>query len=199
MSISLQTQCTLAVFASGNGSNFQALIDACATGRIPASIAVLITDNAQAKAIERAKSATIPFEVVEHGRNRDENGTRILQALAPYKVQLVCLAGYMRILASNVIQQYTDSIVNIHPSLLPKFPGLHAVRQALIAGEHETGCTVHFVDEGVDTGPIITQQSLPIEPAETEEHLHQRIHALEHELYPRALQQILRERGYRSC
>ncbi|MBI4237481.1 MAG: phosphoribosylglycinamide formyltransferase [Deltaproteobacteria bacterium] len=181
----------IAVLASGEGTNFQALLDADAAGQLHATIALLLTNNPQARAIERAQRANIPHVVIPNHRDRNLLGTAILDALQATSVQLLCLAGFMRVLAPAVIAAYPRRILNIHPALLPKFPGLHAVQQALTAGVTETGCTVHLVDEGIDTGPIILQERVPILPGDTEASLAARIHAVEHRVYPRAVKLFL--------
>ncbi len=181
----------IAVLASGNGSNFQALIDATQTGLIQGRITLLITNNPQAYALARAAHAGIPSLVVTDHRDRIAYGEQLLAAFRQHQIDLVCLAGFMRVVAANVVAAYRGRLLNIHPSLLPKFPGLHAIRQALRAGATETGVTVHFVDEGVDTGPIILQEPVPILPGDDEASLMERIHAVEHRLYPRAVQQVI--------
>lgn len=174
---------SIAVLASGQGTNFQALIDAIRANTLSAEICVLITNNPQAPAIERARRAGIPTRVLSQ-----PSADALLHTLAEFPTQLLCLAGYMRILPVDVVQAFPNRIMNIHPSLLPAFPGLHAVRQALAHGATATGVTVHFVDTGIDTGPVILQEPVPIAPNDTEATLMEKIHYVEHRLYPKAVQ-----------
>lgn len=183
---------TIAVLASGQGSNFQALIDAAQSGTISARIALLITNNPHAYALERAQRAGITTAIVPDTTDRIAYGEQLLATLHTHRIDLVCLAGFMRVIAANVVQAFRGRMLNIHPSLLPAFPGLHAIRQALAAEVTETGVTVHLVDEGVDTGPIVLQEVVSIIPDDTEASLTARIHIVEHRLYPQAVQMILR-------
>lgn len=178
----------IAVLASGHGSNLQALIEAIAAGRLAATVSVLVTDRPEAHAVVRARRAAIPVEILPAGHDRVHDGALLMAMLQRYDIALVCLAGFMRMLAGNVVAAYHGRMMNIHPALLPQFPGLHAIRQALAAAVPETGVTVHFVDEGMDTGPVILQQRVPILPGDTEASLTDRIHAVEHRLYPQAVQ-----------
>jgi phosphoribosylglycinamide formyltransferase-1 len=179
----------LAVFVSGSGTNLQAIIDA----GIPAVETVLVlSSNPDAYALERAKKHGIPFEIADH-RNysgREEYEEHIQKLLEPYDVDLIALAGFMRILSPYFVRAYKNRIINIHPALLPSFPGMHAARQALESGVKFTGCTVHFVDEGVDTGPTILQAVVPVRDDDDEESLLERIHKEEHRIYPEALKLI---------
>lgn len=179
---------SIAVFASGNGSNFQALVDAIASGRLTAEIRLLLTDQPHARVVARAHAAQVPVVVAPALPDRDAYADQLIAHCRRQGVQLICLAGFMRILAPRLLQAFPHRIINIHPSLLPQCPGLHAVQQALQAGVAETGCTVHFVDEGVDTGPVIAQRKVPIHPNDTEATLLARIHAAEHHLYPQVVQ-----------
>jgi len=176
----------LAVFVSGSGTNLQAIIDA----KIPnVEIAVVLSNSLGAYAVERAKKHGIPVEIVDH-RNypiREEFEREILMRLEPYSIDLIALAGFMRILSPFFIRLYKNRIINLHPALLPSFPGTHAAKQALDYGVKFTGCTVHFVDEGVDTGPIILQTVVPIYDTDTEDSLLERIHREEHRIYPEAI------------
>lgn len=183
---------TIAVLASGQGSNFQALLDATQCGDIAARIALLITNNPHAYALERAQRAGITTVIVPNTTDRIAYGEQLITTLHTHHIDLVCLAGFMRVIAANVVQAYRGRMLNIHPSLLPAFPGLHAIRQALEARVTATGVTVHLVDEGVDTGPIVLQETVPILPDDTEASLTARIHIVEHRLYPQAVQMILR-------
>ena len=174
------------VFVSGSGSNLQALIDA----KIPSvEIVVVVSNSPDAYAIERAKKSKIPVEVIDHRNysSREDFEREIQKRLDQYKVDLIALAGFMRILTPLFIRNYKNRIMNLHPALLPSFPGTNAVKQALMYGVKFTGCTVHFVDEGVDTGPIILQTVVPINDTDTEESLLERIHKEEHRIYPEAI------------
>ena len=153
----------IAVLASGRGSNFQAVIDAIAAGKIPASCVALITDNPKAYAIERAEMADIPVTVIDFASfpSREAYDSALLAAMQEARADLFVLAGYMRILAPSVVQAFPRKMVNIHPALLPSFTGLHAQRQAVLHGVKVAGCTVHFVDESLDGGPIILQDLCP--------------------------------------
>jgi phosphoribosylglycinamide formyltransferase-1 len=180
----------LGVLASGRGSNLQAIIDACETGQIDAVVALVISDVAEAYALERTRQYGIEAAFIDPSlhRTREEFDAAVLDLLRKHEVELVCLAGYMRLLSPFFIKAYKHRIMNIHPALLPAFPGLHAQRKALQHGVKLSGCTVHFVDEGVDTGPIIIQATVPILNDDTEEGLSARILEYEHQVYPRAIQ-----------
>lgn len=180
----------LAVLASGRGSNLQAIIDAIAAGELDAEIAVVISDKGDAQALERARKHQIPHRFLDP-REYSAAGAydRALVALwQEYQVDLVVLAGYMRLLGSEAVRAYRSRILNIHPSLLPAFPGLNAQAQALAYGVRYSGCTVHFVDEGMDTGPIILQAVVPVKDDDAAETLAARILEEEHRLYPQAIQ-----------
>lgn len=168
---------------SGRGSNLQAIIDACESGKLPAKVVVVLSDNPKAQGLEQAQKHGIPTAVLK-------NETEILKTLREHKVDLVCLAGYMRIVGPVLLEHYRHRMINIHPSLLPAFPGLHAQRQALKHGVLITGATVHFVDEGCDTGPIIIQSAVPIKEKDNEETLSARILEQEHIIYPQAIKLI---------
>ena len=170
----------IGVLISGRGSNLQAIIDACEKGEIPANVAVVISNKPEAYGLERAKKHNIPAVVF-----KDE--TEILKALKEHKVDLVCLAGYMRIVGKALLDQYFGKMINIHPALLPSFPGLHAQKQAFDYGVKVSGVTVHFVDKGCDTGPIIIQSAVAVLEDDTEESLAARILAQEHKIYPQAI------------
>lgn len=179
----------IGVLVSGRGSNLQAIIDAVQAGWLPVEICVVISDKREAYALERARRADIPAVVIERGsfESRAAFEEAVLGTLANYGVELIALAGFMRILSGDFTARYAQRVVNIHPALLPAFPGLHAQAQALDYGVKVTGCTVHFVDEGMDTGPIILQAAVPVEEDDTEETLSRRILAQEHRIYPLAL------------
>ena len=179
----------IAVLASGRGSNFQALIDAARTGYFEATIARLITDNPEAFAIRRAKDAGIPVSVLDFGSfpGKGAYEDALGREMGACDANLFVLAGYMRILPSAIVRSFPGRIINIHPALLPSFPGLHAQRQALEYGVRVSGCTVHFVDEGTDTGPIIIQRCIPVEEEDDEETLAARILLEEHRILTEAV------------
>ncbi|MCZ6639285.1 MAG: phosphoribosylglycinamide formyltransferase [Candidatus Dadabacteria bacterium] len=179
----------VAVFASGSGTNLQAIIDADIQ---TIEIAVVFTNNPDAYAIERAKKHNIQVEIIDHKnyKTREEYEKHIIDVLDPYKLNLIVLAGFMRIFSTVFVRAYKNKIVNIHPALLPSFPGINAGRQALEYGVKYTGVTVHFVDEGVDTGPIILQSVVEIEDEDTEDTLLEKIHEVEHRIYPKAIELI---------
>lgn len=178
------------VLASGNGSNLQAILDAAAGGGIDARVAVVISDKPEAFALTRARRAGVPAVVVEkkHFASREKFDERLVEILREHEVELVCLAGFMRIVTPVVIEAFPERILNIHPSLLPAFPGLDVQRKAVEHGARFSGCTVHVVDEGCDTGPIVIQAVVPVEPDDTPESLAARILVQEHRIYPRAIQ-----------
>ncbi|MEW6144894.1 MAG: phosphoribosylglycinamide formyltransferase [Thermodesulfobacteriota bacterium] len=183
----------LAVFVSGTGTNLQAIIDAS----IPSlDIALVFSNNPDAYAIERARKHGIPCEVLDNKRygSREEYDAQVLNVIEPYGADLIALAGFMRILSPLFVKAYKNRIVNIHPALLPSFPGINAARQALEAGVKYTGVTVHFVDEGVDTGPIILQSVVPVLDDDTEESLLERLHGEEHKLYPEAIRLVAEDK-----
>ncbi|HLX68797.1 MAG TPA: phosphoribosylglycinamide formyltransferase [Verrucomicrobiae bacterium] len=184
----------IGVLGSGKGSNFVAIADACTSGGIPAEIAIVLSDVEAAGILGHARERKLAGQFIAPGKFRtklDEDAERAyIQALRGAGVDLVVLAGFMRVLKGDFLRAFEGRIVNIHPSLLPSFPGLEAWKQALDAGVKVTGCTVHFVDAGVDSGPIIGQQTVPVMDDDTAESLHQRIHAAEHELYPRCVQAL---------
>ncbi len=180
---------TLGVLASGRGSNFQAIINSIESGSVNARIAVLITDNPGAYALERAAKHNIEALVIRPRDFPDKNTyySRIAGELGKRGVELVILAGFMRVVGKALIEKYPNRIMNIHPALLPSFPGLHGQKQAVDYGVKISGCTVHFVDEGVDTGPIIIQAAVPVYHDDTEETLSARILREEHRIFPEAV------------
>lgn len=180
----------IGVLISGRGSNLQAILDASAAGRLSADVAVVLTDVAGAYALERARRHNVPalFEDPKRHGSREAYDKALIGHLEDHRVELVCLAGFMRVLTSAFVAHYRNRIMNIHPALLPAFPGLHVQRKALQHGVKWSGCTVHFVDEGVDTGPIIIQAVVPVLDGDTEETLSARILRYEHQVYPRAIQ-----------
>lgn len=177
------------VLASGRGSNFKSMAAAASEGRIPAEIVLLLSDRREAGALEIARAHGIAAEVVEPREHpgREAHDKALVDRLEARRVGLVCLAGYMRILGAAFVEHFRGRLLNIHPSLLPAFPGLHAQRQALEHGVTLAGATVHFVDEGTDTGPIVLQASVPVLPDDTEATLAARILAVEHRIYPEAI------------
>jgi len=184
------TPIAIGVLVSGNGSNFQAIVDALEAGRITnGRIACLISNKADAYALERAKKHNIPALVLDHRQypNRAAYDQALVALLKEHGVQLVVLAGFMRLLSPVMVEAFPHAMMNIHPALLPAFPGLDAQQQALEYGVRYTGCTVHFVDTGTDTGPIILQAVVPILADDTLENLSQRIHGEEHRIYPEAV------------
>jgi phosphoribosylglycinamide formyltransferase-1 len=177
------------VLASGRGSNLRALAEAAAGGRIPAAVVVLVADRAGAGALAVARELGIEAVVLEPGQHpsREAHEKAVIAALEEQRVGLVCLAGYMRLVSAGFVAHFAGRLLNIHPSLLPAFPGLHPQRQALEHGARVSGATVHFVDDGVDTGPIVLQAAVPVMPDDTEATLAARILAEEHRLYPEAV------------
>lgn len=187
----------IAIFASGSGTNFQAIVDAAKKGEIQADVALLVCDRPQAKVIERAMREHVPIFVFnpKQYETKQQFEREILQQLQQKEIDLVVLAGYMRLIGPTLLQAYPNRIVNIHPSLLPAFPGKDAIGQAYRYGVKVTGVTVHYVDEGMDTGPIIAQRALYIDDGEPLESVERRIHEIEHVLYPQVIQQLLTEKG----
>jgi phosphoribosylglycinamide formyltransferase-1 len=181
--------CILAVLVSGNGSNLQAIINKIESGELNARIACVISNNSDAFALSRAKTHNIPGVVHEYGgfKNRREYDASLVNILQGHGVELVVMAGFMRILSDVMVNAFPNAIMNIHPALLPSFPGLHAQQQALAYGVKYSGCTVHFVDCGTDTGPIILQAIVPVKQDDTEESLSARIQVEEHRTFPEAV------------
>jgi phosphoribosylglycinamide formyltransferase-1 len=181
----------LGVLGSGKGSNFVAIVDAIAAGKIPAEVALVVSDVENAGILEHARQRKIPSQFIAPGKFRtklDEDAERAyIAAMQNARVDLIVLAGFMRILKGDFLRAFADRVINIHPSLLPAFPGLEAWKQALDYGVKVAGCTVHFVEQGIDTGPIIAQQTVPVLPGDTAATLHARIQAAEHELYPKCV------------
>jgi phosphoribosylglycinamide formyltransferase-1 len=186
----------IGILISGRGSNMVALLDAIRAGRLQADPAVVISNRASAPGLEAAAQRGVETLVIDHKESpsREAHDQRVLEALQQRRVQVVCLAGYMRVLSPVLIRGYPGRILNVHPALLPSFPGLHAQRQALEYGVKIAGCTVHLVDEGVDTGPILLQQAVEVADDDTEEILSARILELEHRLYAEALRLVLEDR-----
>ena len=182
---------TLGILGSGSGSNMQAIVDAIESGQLNARIAMVLSDNPEAYILERAAKYGIPHDVMDCSPFRmkfpAEVQTAAAEKLRDAGVDLVCLAGFMRLVKQPLLDAFPQSMLNIHPSLLPAFPGLEAWRQAVDAGVSETGVTVHLVDSGMDTGPILGQEKVPVLPDDTPESLHVRIQVAEHQLYPRVI------------
>jgi len=185
-------QLKLGVLLSGSGTNFQAILDAIDAGALDAKVCAVISNVATAGGLERAKAKGIPAIVIDHRRfgNRKDFDTAVLEVLEGHDVDYVVLAGFMRVLTSVLLDAFPMRIVNIHPALLPAFPGLNAQSQAFSYGVKIAGCTVHFVDAGTDTGPIIAQAAVPVLSGDDDESLRQRVLRAEHELFPRVLQWI---------
>lgn len=182
----------IAVLASGRGSNLQAIIDAIQAGEVPVELALVISDKAEAMALERARKAGVPAVHIDPKQfdARRDFYAAITQMLKDNQVDLVILAGFMRIVKDPLLSEYANRMINIHPALLPSFPGLHAQQQAVDYGVKVSGCTVHFVDAGVDTGPIVLQKSVPVMDDDTGDTLADRILKEEHRLFPRAIRLI---------
>ncbi len=182
----------IAVLISGSGSNLQSIIDDIEAGSLDADIKMIISNKPEAYALERARKHNIPSTVVKHGdfETREAFEQALLDVLEPLQIDLVVLAGFMRVLTSHFLQAYSMRIINIHPALLPSFPGIHVQKKAVEYGAKFSGCTVHFVDEGTDTGPIIIQAVVPLLDEDTDETLAARILKEEHKIYPRAIQLI---------
>lgn len=180
----------LGVLVSGGGTNLQAIIDSCRDCRIPAEIALVVSNNPQAGALERCRQAGVPARVIDNREfpDRESFDAAVVEALRSAGVELVCLAGFLRLISSTFLEAFPGRVMNIHPALLPAFPGLHVQRKALDYGARFTGCTVHFVDAGLDTGPIIIQAVVPILDDDDEDTLAARILRQEHLVYPRAIQ-----------
>lgn len=191
----------LVVLASGRGSNLQALLDAEKESCFPAEVVAVLSDNENALALERARSAGVEAKWLNPAR--EDFDEKLLQEVAALRPGLICCAGYMRILPTSFVRGFFGKIINIHPSLLPSFPGLRAQKKALRAGVRISGCTVHFIDEGVDTGPIILQAAVPVMRDDDEERLSNRILGFEHRLFPLAVKLIaegkIRLKGNRVC
>ncbi|MGH9339437.1 MAG: phosphoribosylglycinamide formyltransferase [Acidobacteriota bacterium] len=185
----------VAILISGRGSNFLALSDAIEAGAIPGRIALVVSNRPEAPGLEHArergyKAVALPSA----GLGRESYDRLLFNELDPHSIDVICLAGFMRLLSPWFVEQFSSRILNIHPSLLPAFPGIHAQKQALEWGVKVTGCTVHFVDDKLDHGPIIRQHPVPIQENDTEESLSERILICEHEIYPEALKLVCEDR-----
>lgn len=191
----------IAVFASGHGSNLQALIDAISQGKLSATIELVVCDRQEAYAVVRATQCgirTLVFNPRDY-KNKAQYEEMISHKLAELEVEYLILAGYMRLIGPTLLERYPQRIINIHPSLLPAFPGKDGIGQALAAGATETGVTIHYVDDGMDTGPIIAQERIELALGEDRSSLEKKVHAVEHRLYPRVLQEILSSKGGSQC
>jgi len=185
----------VAVLLSGRGSNFVALADACARGEVPAEVVLVVSNRPDAPGLERARERGIPaVAIAGKGLTREEHEGRVIAAIEEAKAEWVCLAGYMRLLSEAFIARFSRRILNIHPALLPSFPGLDAQHQAWEHGVKVSGCTVHLVDAGCDTGPIVVQRTVPVLDGDTPEALAARILEQEHVAYPAALRMLLTRR-----
>jgi phosphoribosylglycinamide formyltransferase-1 len=184
---------TLGVLISGRGTNLQAILDAIREGKLDARVGVVISNKANAQGLERAKESGAPTAVIDHKAfdSREAFDRRVLEELNKHEVDVVCLAGFMRLLSPVLVRAFPKRILNIHPALLPSFPGLHGQRQALECGVKISGATVHIVDEELDHGPILLQAAVPILGSDTEESLSARILEQEHRLYPEAIGMLL--------
>ena len=190
----------LGVLGSGSGSNMQAILDAIASGALDAEIVLVLSDNPDGYILERAQKAGIPAEVIDCAGFKtkfpDEQQAVVANRLKDAGVDLVCLAGFMRLVKQPMLDVYPERILNIHPSLLPAYPGLMAWKQAVEDGASESGCTVHYVDAGMDTGPIIKQARVALVDGDTAESLHQRIQVAEHQLYPDVVAAVAQKLGF---
>jgi phosphoribosylglycinamide formyltransferase-1 len=185
----------LGVLISGRGSNLEAIANAIARRKLDAEIAIIISNRAAAPGLDIARQRGIPLRVIEsRGMEREAYDKMVIDELRTHEADLVCLAGFMRLLSSSFVEAFPQRVVNIHPSLLPAFPGLDAQRQALEHGVRITGCTVHLVDEFLDSGPILLQSAVPVLDDDTVESLSLRILAQEHVIYPKAIQYIVERR-----
>ena len=185
----------IAIFASGNGSNLQAIIDYSKNNDISGDVVFVLSNNPDAYALERARNAKINAECISSSNNisRFEFDRKIIQAIKNKNIDIICLAGYMLLLSPDFIKEYQNKIINIHPSLLPSFKGMHGIRDAFDYGVKVTGITVHFVDSELDNGPIILQEAVMINEGETAGGLEKKIHEVEHKLYPIAVKHFCRD------
>lgn len=183
----------LVVLISGTGSNLQAIIDQVKTGTLPARICAVISNREDAYGLERAREANIPTQIIAHARygDRESFDEALMQAIDECQPDLVILAGFMRILTDKFVNHYLGRLINIHPSLLPKYQGLNTHQRVLDAGDKEHGATVHYVTPQLDSGPVILQATVPVLENDTPEQLQQRVHEAEHRLYPEAIRRII--------
>jgi len=194
MNVRAERRMRIAVLVSGSGSNLQAMIDARTRGELTGTLALVLSNRPGVRALERAASAGIPAVVLDHKAfaSREAFDLALHDTLKQHGIELVVLAGFMRLLGATFVGWWQGRLVNIHPSLLPAFPGAHAIRDACEARASRTGVTIHFVDAGTDTGPIIAQQGLDIGPDEPIASVETRIHAIEHQLYPQVVDLLAR-------
>lgn len=187
----------LGILGSGSGTNFQAILDAIADGHLDAEVAVVMSDQRGAGIFERAAKAGVETFFIDCGAYKSKFPSSVQREVAlrlrRAGCDLVCLAGFMRLVGQPLLDEFGGRILNIHPSLLPQYPGLEAWRQALEDGAETSGCTVHWVDAGMDTGPVVATAEVPVLAGDTAESLHQRIQVAEHRLYPEAIQRVLHE------
>jgi len=189
----------LGILGSGSGSNMQAIFDAIDSGDLDAEIVLVLSDNPDAFILERAQRRGIATAPIDSGgyatKFPGEEQQNVARKLLDAGAEIICLAGFMRLVKQPLLDAFPDRILNIHPALLPAFPGLHAWKQALDAGATESGCTVHYVDAGMDTGPVIVQAKVPVLPDDTPESLHARIQVEEHRIYPEAIRIVAARLG----
>ena len=183
----------LAIFVSGSGTNMENILRRTQESEIPAEVALVVSDHSQAFALKRAQKFKVECAVVDRKKypSKEAFEAEIRRHLERKRIDYILLAGFMRILSPAFVKAYPQRILNIHPALLPNFPGVHAIREAWEAKVKKTGVTVHFVDEGVDTGPIVLQREVSVDEKDTLESLEEKIHAVEYELYPEAVKKIL--------
>jgi len=186
----MEKKVNIGVLVSGSGTNLQSIIDSVEKGLLDAVIKVIISNNPDSYALERAKKHNIPSVIIEKSdfKNREDFDRKMVEVLRSYSVELVAMAGFMRILSPVLLKAFPMRIINIHPAILPSFPGLHGQQKAFDYGVKFSGCTVHFADEGVDTGPVIIQAVVPVYDDDTEDTLSARILKEEHRIYPQAIQ-----------
>lgn len=187
----------IAILASGNGSNFEAIVRAVEKDEIQAEVALLFSDKKDAYVLKRAVKYRVPAYsfAPKQFDSKEEYEAALCELLVEQRIDLVVLAGYMRIIGSHLLQAFPQQIINIHPSLLPSFPGLHGIKDAFEYGVKVTGITIHFIDDGIDTGPIIAQKTIAIDPEETLQTLEEKIHQLEHQWYPKVIATIVEKRS----
>ena len=185
----------VAIFASGNGTNFEVLAKHFQSGDIPGELSLLFCNHPDAPVMKRAQRLGIPAEsfTVESCGGKEEYEKQLLQLLKKYQIDFIALAGYLRVVGPTILNQYEHRIVNLHPAWLPEYPGLHSIERAFNDQRKQTGVTVHYIDAGLDSGPIIAQRHVPILPSDTVETWEERVHETEHQLYPEAVKQVLTE------
>lgn len=185
----------VAIFASGNGTNFEVLAKHFQSGDIPGELSLLFCNHPDAPVMKRAQRLGVPAEnfTVKSCGGKEEYEKQLLQLLKKYQIDFIALAGYLRVVGPTILNQYEHRIVNLHPAWLPEYPGLHSLERAFNDRRKQTGVTVHYIDAGLDSGPIIAQRHVPILPSDTVETLEERVHETEHQLYPAAVKQVLTE------